>query len=405
MTTETPRGRAPSIRDVARLAGVSQQTVSRVLNDSPSLRAETRQRVLDVMEQVQYRPNRAARALVPSRSRTIGVLTAQSSQYGPASSIAAIEAAAREAGYLVTTTNLPADDEAAIQVALGHLVDQAVEGLVVVAPQVRVREVIASMSLDVPYVTMQSDGRGDAHDLSVDQIAGARLATRHLLELGHRDIYHLAGPQDWIEAEARMRGFLDAMSAADVPTTAPILGDWTAEFGFYAGREMLRLRDFTAIFSSNDQMALGLIHAVRDAGLDVPGDVSIVGFDDIPEAAHFWRQLTTVRQDFAEVGRRCVALLLDGMGGTGDRYRGTITPELVVRASTGPPSSSSGGRPAPSSPAADTPLRGGVASRVDRSIPGVCRVTSADVTVHIGRRSSRIATHQTKESIPCPAPP
>jgi DNA-binding LacI/PurR family transcriptional regulator len=198
--------------------------------------------------------------------------------------------------------------------------------------------VIASMSLDVPYVTMQSDGRGDAHDLSVDQIAGARLATRHLLDLGHRDIYHLAGPQDWIEAEARMRGFLDAMSAADAPTTAPILGDWTAEFGFYAGREMLRLRDFTAIFSSNDQMALGLIHAVRDAGLDVPGDVSIVGFDDIPEAAHFWPPLTTVRQDFAEVGRRCVALLLDGMGGTGDRYRGTITPELVVRSSTGPPS-------------------------------------------------------------------
>jgi DNA-binding LacI/PurR family transcriptional regulator len=333
MTTETPRGRAPSIRDVARLAGVSHQTVSRVLNDSPSLRAETRQRVLDVMEQIQYRPNRAARALVTSRSRTIGVLTAQSSQYGPASSIAAIESAAREAGYLVTTTNLPSSDEAAIQVALGHLVDQAVEGLVVVAPQV-----IASMSLDVPYVTMQSDGRGDAHDLSVDQIAGARLATRHLLDLGHRDIYHLAGPQDWIEAEARMRGFLDAMSAADAPTTAPILGDWTAEFGFYAGREMLRLRDFTAIFSSNDQMALGLIHAVRDAGLDVPGDVSIVGFDDIPEAAHFWPPLTTVRQDFAEVGRRCVALLLDGMGGTGDRYRGTITPELVVRSSTGPPS-------------------------------------------------------------------
>jgi DNA-binding LacI/PurR family transcriptional regulator len=329
MTTETPRGRAPSIRDVARLAGVSHQTVSRVLNDSPSLRAETRQRVLDVMEQVQYRPNRAARALVTSRSRTIGVLTSQSSQYGPASSIAAIEAAAREAGYLVTTTNLASSDEAAIQVALGHLVDQAVEGLVVVAPQVRVREVLASMSLDVPYVTMQSDGRGDAHDLSVDQMAGARLATRH----------HLAGPQDWIEAEARMRGFLDAMSAAEVPTTAPILGDWTAEFGFYAGREMLRLRDFTAIFSSNDQMALGLIHAVRDAGLDVPRDVSIVGFDDIPEAAHFWPPLTTVRQDFAEVGRRSVALLLDGMGGTADRYRGTIEPELVVRASTGPPSS------------------------------------------------------------------
>ena len=107
-----------------------------------------------------------------------------------------------------------------------------------------------------------------------------------------------------------MRGFLEEMSAQDVPTTAPILGDWTADFGYYAGRELLTVRDFTAIFASNDQMALGLMHAVRDAGLEIPRDVSIIGFDDIPEAAHFWPPLTTVRQDFAELGRRCVALLL-----------------------------------------------------------------------------------------------
>lgn len=337
MPTEPAKGRAPSIRDVARVAGVSHQTVSRVLNEHPSLRDSTKQRVLDVMQELQYRPNRAARALVTSRSRTIGILTARSAQYGPASSILAIEAAAREAGYLVLTANIGVHDRDTIREGLAHLVEQAVEGLVIIAPQVRVFDAIAELSLDIPFVTMQSTGRLDDHELSVDQIAGARLATRHLIELGHRDIYHLAGPQDWIEAEARMRGFLEEMSAQDVATTAPILGDWSAEFGYYAGREMLRMRDFTAIFSSNDQMALGLIHAIREAGLDVPGDVSIVGFDDIPEAAHFWPPLTTVRQDFAELGRRCIALLLDGLDGSPSAYRGNVMPELIVRSSTAPP--------------------------------------------------------------------
>ncbi len=173
--------------------------------------------------------------------------------------------------------------------------------------------------------------------LSVDQTAGARFATRHLLDLGHRRVYHLAGPQDWIEAKARMRGFLSEMAAAKASATAPILGDWSAEFGYYAGRELLRKRDFTAVFSANDQMALGLMHAVRDASLDVPRDVSIVGFDDVPEAAHFWPPLTTVRQEFAELGRRAIALLLGDINGEGKGYGGTITPHLVVRASTALP--------------------------------------------------------------------
>ena len=185
-------------------------------------------------------------------------------------------------------------------------------------------------------MTLQSTDVDPDHTLSVDQIAGARLATKHLINLGHRSIYHLAGPQDWIEAEARMRGFLEEMSASDVPTTAPILGDWSANFGFYAGRELLQVRDFTAIFSSNDQMALGLLHAVRDAGLDCPRDVSIVGFDDIPEAAHFWPPLTTVRQDFEEIGRRCVELLLGPAEEGGEPRRGAIAPELIVRDSTAP---------------------------------------------------------------------
>lgn len=328
-------GRRPSIRDVARLAGVSHQTVSRVLNDSPSIRPETRARVEQVMAQLQYSPNRAARALVTSRSQTIGILAAASAQYGPASAIAAIEAAARIRGYGVTSANIEAHDPDSIPAGLSHLMAQSIDGLVVVAPQTRVFRALAALRIDIPYVTLQSNELDPGHALSVDQIGGARLATRHLIELGHRNIYHLSGPQDWIEAEARMRGFLDEMSDNDIPTTAPILGDWTADFGFHAGRELLSVRDFTAIFSSNDQMALGLLHAIRDAGLDVPRDISVIGFDDIPEAAHFWPPLTTVRQDFAELGRRCVDLLLGAGEADAATASGALAPELIVRASTG----------------------------------------------------------------------
>ncbi|MCU1514749.1 MAG: LacI family transcriptional regulator, partial [Microbacteriaceae bacterium] len=227
-----------------------------------------------------------------------------------------------------------------IRERLDHLLSLAVEGLIVIAPQVKVFDAIRDLKVRIPLVTLDST-RQDEHSLAVDQIAGARQATRHLIDLGHRDILHLAGPQDWIEAEARMRGFVDEIVEADLVAYPPILGDWTADFGFHVGRELLHRRDFTAVFAANDQMALGLIHAFRDAGLDVPGDVSVVGFDDIPDAAHYLPPLTTVRQDFAELGRRSIALLLGELGGTAAvNDRGLIRPELVIRQSTAPPPAS-----------------------------------------------------------------
>jgi DNA-binding LacI/PurR family transcriptional regulator len=215
---------------------------------------------------------------------------------------------------------------------------QAIEGLVVIAPQVTVLDAVKELAIGVPLVTLDSTGRDAARSLAVDQVAGARLATRHLIDLGHEEIVHIAGPQDWIEAEARMRGFLDEIGDAELRTHPPILGDWTADFGHRAGRELARFRDFTAVFAANDQMALGLLHAFREAGLDVPGDVSVVGFDDIPESAHFWPPLTTVHQDFAELGRRAVGLLLGELGGDRDNAQHRIVPELVIRDSTGPAS-------------------------------------------------------------------
>jgi len=333
MSTGSRVDRAASIRDVARIAGVSHQTVSRVLNNSVSIRDETRDRVLAAMAELQYRPSAAARALSTSRTKKIGVLASTRAHYGPARSIQAIEQAARERGYFVTSSSVTESDEESLRSALANLIDQDIEALVVIAPQQRVFDTIADLAPRIPYITLRALGTGDASALRVDEIAGARTATRHLVELGHVSIGHLAGPRDWIEAEARMQGFLQELTARDLPVTVPVLGDWTADFGYRAGMQLLRWRDITAYFCSNDAMAIGLMHAARDLGLDVPGDLSIVGYDDVPEAAHLWPPLTTVRQDFAEMGRRCITTLL----GEAEEPPPPLVPELVVRSSTAAP--------------------------------------------------------------------
>ncbi|MGO1507304.1 MAG: LacI family DNA-binding transcriptional regulator [Microbacteriaceae bacterium] len=334
MAASGERARVPSIRDVARLAGVSHQTVSRVLNDHPSIRPETKKRVQDAIVVLDYKPNLAARALVTSRTSTIGVLSATIGEFGPTSSIASIEDAARAEGYSVTTLNLPETTPEAIGDAIRQLAGEQVSGIVALAPQVRVFNVLRGMAVGVPLVSLQTASGSDGFTLSADQVSGARAITEHLIELGHRDILHLAGPQDWIEAESRMRGYLEAVREADLPTIPPIRGDWTADFGHFAGGELARRRDFTAVFAANDLMAIGLMHGFRDAGIDVPSEVSVVGFDDIPVAAHVWPPLTTVHQDFPVLGARAVQMLLAEIRGEQMPEFGPIEPQLRLRSSS-----------------------------------------------------------------------
>ena len=335
---DAEKGRAPNIRDVAREAGVSYQTVSRVLNDSPSIRPSTREQVLRVIEELGYRPNPAARALVTSRSGIIGVLSSQSALYGPTTSIQAIEVAARAAGYRLSVTSISTGDSSSILAGLDFLLSQSIEALVVLAPQVGVFEALSEMSIGVPFVTLEAPGLDPGRSISVDQTRGARMAVRHLIDLGHTDIVHLAGPSDWLEAQARLDGYRSELLEAGLVPRAQVVGDWTAEFGYRAGRELLAARDFTAVFCGNDQMALGLLHACRDDGVDVPRQISVVGFDDTPESAHFAPALTTVRQNFVEIGNRAIALLLAELGGGTNLAHDPIAPELIVRASTGPAS-------------------------------------------------------------------
>lgn len=338
-------GRAPGVREVAAAAGVSRQTVSRVLNDHPSIRPATRERVLVAMADLNFRPNRAARMLTTARSTTVGVLAAStSSLFGPASSIDAVENAARDAGYFVTVAHTSALDRASVESALDHLLAQAVEGIVVIAPQQRVQDAMAAVSLAVPSVTLHGAGAAGDDGVFVDQVEGARLATRHLIERGHRRIAHLCGPGDWSEARARRDGFLAEVAEHEESGADGVVGlvtregDWTAASGAEIAAELLADESVTAVFSSNDQMALGVLHAARLAGRRVPEDLAVVGFDDIPEAAFFAPPLTTVRQDFAELGRRCVARLvslIEGGGGEGAgvAFGAPVAPVLVERAS------------------------------------------------------------------------
>jgi DNA-binding LacI/PurR family transcriptional regulator len=333
---DAEKGRAPNIRDVAREAGVSYQTVSRVLNDSPAIRPATREKVLRVIEELGYRPNPAARALVTSRSRIIGVLSSQSALYGPTTSIQAIEVAARAAGYRLSVTSISTSDPESIRAGLDFLRGQSIEALVVLAPQAGVFEALIEMSIGVPFVTLEAPGLDPGRSISVDQTRGARLAVRHLIGRGHTEILHISGPSDWLEAQARLDGYRSELVESGLVPLAPVVGDWTAEFGYQSGRALLADRDFTAVFCGNDQMALGFLHACREAGVDVPGKVSVVGFDDTPESAHFAPALTTIRQNFVEIGNRAIALLLAELDGRATIDHDPIAPELVVRASTGP---------------------------------------------------------------------
>jgi DNA-binding LacI/PurR family transcriptional regulator len=324
--------------DVARVAGVSYQTVSRVLNDSPHVRPDTRERVLAAIRQLDYRPSSTARALVTGRSRTLGVVSFDTTLYGPASTLFGIERAAHDAEYAVSVSSLRALNRDSVLSAIEQLRDQGVDGVAVIAPTRAAADALRHISSDFAVVAVGAGPNSTVPAACVDQTAGAAAATRHLMNLGHKTVWHLAGPADWKEAQERVDGWSSVLEAAGAHVPEPLRGDWTARSGYDVGTSILQIPELTAVFVANDQMALGLLRRLREAGRDVPGDLSVVGFDDIPEAAYFTPPLTTVRQDFAELGRRCLHILLERIEGNAQNTRVVVPPELVVRDSTSVPS-------------------------------------------------------------------
>jgi DNA-binding LacI/PurR family transcriptional regulator len=359
------RPRAPVMSDVGRLAGVSHQTVSRVINGSPHVRPETRKRVLAAMEELGYRPNSVARALVTGRSRTLGVVSFDTTLYGPASTLFGIEQAAHEAGYFIIVASLKALNRFSVTDAVERLRRQGVEGILVISPHEEAGDALLHTHADVPLVAVEAGPEEGVPVVAVDQVAGAVNATEHLLALGHETVWHVTGPPNFIEARQRREGWRRTLEAAGADIPEPLVGDWSPRAGYELGRRISHEPSVSAVFVANDQMALGLLRAMHEAGREVPGELSVVGFDDIPEASYFLPPLTTVRQDFNEMGTRSLRLLLRTIDTGESPKAGTLVPpELIVRASTGAPPGAAARALRPGAPA--RALRPGAPARALR---------------------------------------
>jgi DNA-binding LacI/PurR family transcriptional regulator len=331
--------------DVARAAGVSHQTVSRVLNGSASVRPETRERVIRAVRELDYRRNSMARALVTGRSRTLGVVSFDTTLYGPASTLFGIERAAHAEGYFVSIASVTSLDRPSVLAAVEQLRDQGVDGVLLITPQETAVEALLHLPHDMPVVAVEAGPDEAVPVVAVDQVAGAVLATRHLLELGHRTVWHVAGPSDWLEARQRTDGWLTALedAGADVP---PLLaGDWSAQSGYELGRRLATVRDVTAIFAANDQMALGVLAACRQAGLSVPGDITVVGFGNTSAAEHAVPALSTVSMPRHQLGVEAMQAVLDALAVESTQVRPRRLPfYLVIRESSAPPGDPASGR-------------------------------------------------------------
>ncbi len=322
--------------DVARQAGVSHQTVSRVLNGHPNVSPATRASVLAAIRDLGYRPNAAARTLVTGRTNVLGVISIDTTLFGPASMLYGIERAAHP-GHSVAIASLAGFDRRSVAEAVELFLGQAVDGIIVIAPLTAAVEALASLVADVPLVAVGCGTRAPLPSVAIDNLSGAAKATQYLLDLGHQTVHHIAGPDNWVDAQERVEGWQRTLRAAGAPEPVMLRGDWSARSGYEIGHKLAAMPEVTAVLCGNDPMALGLLRALAERGKRVPGDVSVVGFDDVPEAAFFLPPLTTVRQDFGELGRRALRLLLDRISAE-HRLEPTlpIEPEMVVRASAAP---------------------------------------------------------------------
>ncbi|MBA4608947.1 substrate-binding domain-containing protein [Aeromicrobium sp. Marseille-Q0843] len=312
-------------------------TVSRVLNDHPNIKPATREKVLAAIEQVNFTRSSHARALATNRTMRIGVLVDSPVEYGPNSTLRAFEAAARSKGYAVSAYSMSENPELAIDSGVMHLVTQGIDALCVIAPRTSSLELLHQQATELPRLAITAEPEEHLFTAAVDQRAGALAALDHLIGLGHRRIAHVAGPLDWVDAQARERAWLDRIASAGLEPMGVVEGDWTSNFGHWVATHDDTITSATAIFAANDQMALGLLHGLHARGVRVPEDISVVGFDDVPDSAHFLPPLTTVKQDFQALGELSLSLLLEAIEGEVPAHGAMIEPVLVVRESTAPP--------------------------------------------------------------------
>jgi DNA-binding LacI/PurR family transcriptional regulator len=361
--------RRPGSRDVARAAGVSQKTVSRVMNGELHVTQEVRLRVLRASEELGYRPNHAARALISGRTHQIGVATLTLQRYGSASTLAALQRAARNAGYSIVV-NSCRDRSDGLASAIDSLVEQGVDGIVLCEP---IDEQNLTLDVGIPILSLgrfPGPCRSKVISMPDNGAANARAATEHLLSLGHSTVWHIAGPQRWWSARDRLVGWREALRDAAVVEPPWLEGDWSPESGYAAGAQLAQKSEVSAIFVASDDMAVGVLRALADAGRTVPADVSVVGFDDIPLAQYQSPPLTTIRQDFdgmAGQGLRRLVRQIEGSAHEPPAPEQPPPPRLAVRLSTSAPAQGRRGTDLGRGPRDDPePLPRGATSAVEQ---------------------------------------
>jgi DNA-binding LacI/PurR family transcriptional regulator len=332
-------GRAKNKRitmsEVADLAGVSYQTVSRVVNEMPDVAPRTRERVLKLLSEVGYRPNLTARELANQKSSVVGVVTFGTRYHGPTQIMVNIEQAAKEMGFSVMFTGIVEESIDEIRRAVTELCSHQVRGVLIHLPiEIELRH-LEKVCRDIHLVAVDSDFGFKTASVFVNQELGSRLATRHLIELGHQRIGYLGAPLIWRAAKLRYNGWRKELAAHRLAESGNFEADWTAAGGFSVTRNLIikHREEISALVVANDQMAIGAIRAFEEQGIRVPDDISIVGFDDIPEAGFIRPPLTTIKQDFARLGKLSVQCLVDQLNGKVWRDQ-TIRPKLIERSTT-----------------------------------------------------------------------
>ncbi|MBB5842860.1 LacI family transcriptional regulator [Conyzicola lurida] len=328
--------KAATIYDVAKAAGVSHQTVSRFLKGYEGIRPQTRDRVELALDELGYRPNLTARSLKSGRSHRIGALTHEIAHVGPARIVEGASAAAREAGYVLDIVSLDTRDPSAIEKSLALITQHDLAGVLALGVTDGMTHAFEATAFRVPaYVAAESDNLADDPRAALSRL-GLAAVVSHLAGLGHRHFVHIAGPTEWSAARNRIRAYENAIAANGVHSVGTLQGDWSAESGYRAVAGLAALPGATAVVCANDQMALGAMLALKESGLRIPDDISVVGIDDIPEAAYLDPPLTTVRNDFDAQGRAAMRQLLARIEHTELPRPVAPTPLLIVRRSSGP---------------------------------------------------------------------
>jgi len=334
-----------TIKQVAKAAGVSTQTVSRVINDRPDVSPETRGRIQQVIMEMDYQPSALARSLIQQRSYTLGIVTAGLKFMGPSRTLNGITNKAEELGYALLLEQMLQFDTDNIKPLLQNLLARHVDGIVWAVPEVGdnrrwVGEILNNVPVPVVFLTMQP--RPGVSTVAVDNYAGGTLATRHLLEQGCRRIGHISGPQDWWEARQRKQAWQDTLQKAGIAVAAQACseGNWSCSSAETAFTQLLETySEMEAVFVGNDQMALTVLQIAHRRGLRVPQDLAVIGFDNMAESAYFWPALSTINHNLYELGCRAVQETIEQIEAVhrDDKLEPQnilLSPELIVRESS-----------------------------------------------------------------------